>query len=102
MRGLGPICDEADTMSPDHTAGMSDEEVVAIAVREKRILITRHLDFGRLVFVDRHVHAGVILLRLDASPSLSTTTDRLDDVLTNHANDLDRFLVVTSHLIRVR
>jgi predicted nuclease of predicted toxin-antitoxin system len=89
-------------VATDHTAGLPDEHVLAIATRESRILITCDLDFGRLVFVEEQPHAGVILLRLGPSPALPTTIARLEDVLSSHSVDLGQFVVVTRHLIRVR
>jgi predicted nuclease of predicted toxin-antitoxin system len=47
-----------------------DGAVLAIAVEERAILITSDKDFGELVVRDRHVVAGVVLLRLgDVSPT---------------------------------
>ena len=42
----------------------SDEKILRRATREGRVLITRDRDFGRLVFLEGKVHAGVILLRI--------------------------------------
>src|SRR5512132_2061782 len=74
----------------DCPPGLPDEEVLAIAERERRILITDDRDFGELVFRHRQPHTGVIYLRL-ASYSFALTTARLEDVLTNHTHQLDRF-----------
>lgn len=41
-----------------------DIDVLAIANEEKRILLTTDKDFGELVFKEKLVHFGVILLRL--------------------------------------
>jgi len=45
--------------------GISDEEVLKIAVREKRMIVTLDQDFGALVFKESKKHTGVILLRLN-------------------------------------
>ena len=76
--------------------------VLAIAYQEGRIVITHDRDFGELVFVELQPHAGVIYLRLGPSPPLATVIARLDYVLTNHAHDLDAFIVVTHDLVRIR
>jgi len=86
----------------EHPSGVPDDEVLAIAYRERRILITRDRDFGELVFVYRQPHRGVILLRLGSSPPLATIRARLGEVLSQHAPELDHFIVVTPNLIRVR
>jgi hypothetical protein len=44
----------------------------------------------------------VIFLHLGSSPPLSTITARLDAVLSEHAHELDSFLVVTPYMVRVR
>ena len=44
--------------------GMPDDQILTLAVREKRILLTYDKDFGDLVFRDRKPHGGVILIRL--------------------------------------
>jgi predicted nuclease of predicted toxin-antitoxin system len=92
---------DARAIGREYPQSLSDEEVVAIAQREGRILITNDLDFGELV-VRRHLpHAGVILFRLDAV-DLSIKMARLAVVLREHIHELDHFLVVTERTIRVR
>lgn len=86
----------------DYPKGLPDPNILAAAYREKRTVVTHDRDFGELVFVENQPHAGVIYLRLGSSPSLETTIARLDEVLANHAHELDRFIVVTPHLIRTR
>jgi predicted nuclease of predicted toxin-antitoxin system len=86
----------------EYPAGLSDRDVLAIAYRTSRIVITRDRDFGELVFVRKQPHAGVIYLRLGSSPPLATIAARLAQVFSEHAHELDRFLVVTQHLVRVR
>ena len=49
----------------DESRGMSDEDVIQMAFRENRILITNDKDFGEKVYRERHPHKGVVLLRLD-------------------------------------
>ncbi|MEL7533431.1 MAG: DUF5615 family PIN-like protein, partial [Bacteroidota bacterium] len=45
--------------------GITDDEVLDIANKGSRILITRDKDFGELVFRMNRLHSGVILLRLE-------------------------------------
>src|SRR5512147_2011843 len=72
----------------DYPPGLPDEQVLAIAQRESRVLITDDRDFGELVFRHRQPHTGVIYLRL-ASFSFALTTARLEAVLTQQADRLD-------------
>ena len=47
--------------------GTPDDNVIDLAVREARILITEDTDFGQLVYAHAHPSAGVILLRFPAA-----------------------------------
>ena len=78
-----------------------DPEVLSLARQEKRILITDDRDFGELVFRLQQPHAGVIFLRLGTYAPLSLKIERLSFVLTNHADQLDQFLVVKKDTVRV-
>lgn len=49
--------------------GSSDIPVLSLANKEGRILITTDKDFGELVFVNKLIHKGVILLRLKKDSS---------------------------------
>jgi predicted nuclease of predicted toxin-antitoxin system len=85
----------------DYPHGLPDREVLAIAQRERRILITDDRDFGELVFRHRQPHTGIIYLRL-AAYSFALTIARLEYVLTNYAGRLNEFLVVTPASVRER
>jgi predicted nuclease of predicted toxin-antitoxin system len=69
---------------------------------QQRILITDDRDFGELVFRLRQPHSDVIYLRLGEEVDLATKTSRLSYVLTHYADQLDQFLVVTPHRVRIR
>ncbi|MBI5814805.1 MAG: DUF5615 family PIN-like protein [Nitrospinae bacterium] len=43
--------------------GAPDEDVIALAIRENRILLTEDKDFGQLVFASGKDNIGVIFLR---------------------------------------
>jgi predicted nuclease of predicted toxin-antitoxin system len=49
----------------DQARGISDEEVLARAFEERRVLITNDKGFGAKVYRERLPHHGVVLLRLD-------------------------------------
>ena len=62
LRALGH---DVTAIAYDYPHGLNDQEVLAIAVREQRLLINYdHADFGELIFRYDHPHCGVILLRL--------------------------------------
>lgn len=89
-------------IAADFPAGLSDDEVLRIAYREGRILVVGDRGFGGLVFVQSQPPSGVIYLRLGNSVPIDVLNSRLAEVPQRHAHDLDAFLVVTSHLVRIR
>jgi predicted nuclease of predicted toxin-antitoxin system len=92
---------DATRIGREHAHGLPDEQVLRIANREQRVLIAADLDFGDLVVRLKQPHAGVILFRLEAT-DIATKIQRLDDVLREYADQLDRFIIVTLRSIRVR
>src|SRR5436189_5184871 len=73
----------------EYPHGLSDEEVLAIAVHEQRILITYdRADFGELIFRNHHPHCGVILFRLLAMHDvlIENQKQRLLYVLTTYTD----------------
>ena len=85
----------------DYRADLKDAEILVIAVRENRVLITDDRDFGELIFRLRQPHAGVIYLRLD-TVLFEVRAERIDDVLATYGDRLDQFLVVTEDSVRIR
>ena len=51
-------------VSRHYPPGLADEDVLAIARAERRILIAADRDFGELIFRQQFAHAGVIFFRL--------------------------------------
>lgn len=98
LEGLGH---DVQAISREHPAGIPDQQVITIAVREQRILVTADLDFGDLVIKGGMAHAGILLIRLPGM-SLTTKIARLDHVLAAYADQLSQFVVVTERAIRVR
>lgn len=89
------------TVGRDYPFALPDRQILEIARNELRIVLTNDTDFGDLVFREHLPHAGVILFRL-GYVSLPDRIARLQQVLVNHADQLDRFIVVTARNIRVR
>lgn len=92
---------DVTVVSFDYPAGIDDREILEIAHRENRIVVTNDTDFGELVVRDSVPHAGVILFRL-RSISFTLLQARLGYVLSAYADQLDRFLTVTENDVRVR
>ncbi|MGD2108793.1 MAG: DUF5615 family PIN-like protein [Phycisphaerae bacterium] len=60
LESAGHDCIHAETLSP----GLSDDELLHMAVDEERTILTADKDFGELVFRRLLTVPGVILLRL--------------------------------------
>lgn len=80
--------------------GISDEQVLHIAIKENRILITFDTDFGKLVFKNKEKTKGVILLRIN-SYDLSYIESILNKVIKKEINFEESFCVVESDKLRV-
>jgi predicted nuclease of predicted toxin-antitoxin system len=56
-----------------------DPMILALAFAERRVLITRDNDFGKLIFKERQPHAGLIRLReLTVAESLAVCKEALE------------------------
>lgn len=98
---LSTLGHDARTVARDYAASLEDTDVLSIAHREERILITNDRDFGDLIFRHGRRHSGVIYLRLSTT-QLSKKVERLDHVLASHGGRLEHFIVVTDRSVRVR
>lgn len=85
----------------DEIRGADDREVIQKACEQDRILITNDKDFGELVFRERKLHKGVILLRLEDERAenkiavLNRLLERYEKSLHGH------FIVVTETTVRI-
>ncbi|MCZ7564981.1 MAG: DUF5615 family PIN-like protein [Burkholderiales bacterium] len=58
----------------ERAPGATDDEVVALSVREARVLLTEDKDFGQLVFAANRESVGVVLIRSPASARSALAT----------------------------
>jgi predicted nuclease of predicted toxin-antitoxin system len=95
---------DVTSMIFDYQRGSLDHEVLSIAYREQRILITDDAgDFGSLVFQQHLPHAGIILFRLkDEQANIQLRKERLYYVLSKYSDQLQHFVVVTPQLVKIR
>jgi predicted nuclease of predicted toxin-antitoxin system len=93
---------DVTAISRDYPHSLADEEVLAIARSEQRILLVADRDFGELILHQGLAHAGVIFFRLPGAP-LQTKIEHLTTVLESYTDDLARgaFLVVSAGQIRI-
>lgn len=83
----------------DWPADPGDDEILALAYQEGRILITLDKDFGELVVVRGHPHAGIIRLVV-LSASQQTPTCLM--VLNRYGTELESGAIVTVEPGRIR
>ncbi len=82
--------------------GISDNIVLDLANREQAILLTADKDFGELVFRQKRVTTGVILLRL-AGISPGRKAQIVASVLATHGDEMEQaFTVITPGAVRIR
>lgn len=80
---------------------MGDDEIIAWAVREERVIFTTDNDFEQMIWLQQKNHCGV--LRLENLPR-AERKQLLQEVLINHNQDLELGAVViaTKQKIRIR
>ncbi len=95
LRGKGHDVLEARERSPDP----GDEELLAQAHSESRVLVTLDKDFGVLVFAKGQAHSGVV--RLPDVPAAERVV-LFERLLAKHEKDMSEGKVVTVRGDRVR
>ena len=86
----------------EENAGADDATVLELARREKRILVTLDRDFGRLIVLQSHKHAGVIFLRLGNDSPEHITTALLSLIKTYGGTLRGKFVTISEGTIRMR
>jgi len=81
---------------------MPDDEILAIAQREERIILTLDTDFGDLIYQSRQPHVGVLLLRMPGS-SAHDKIRAVEEIVTRYGARLpNRFAVYRAGRLRIR
>lgn len=62
------------TWVADYNCIASDEDILMLANTQNRILLTNAKDFGELIFLQRKLSTGVILLRVKGQKTLDKIT----------------------------
>ena len=76
----------------------SDEDILDIAEREKRILITCDKDFGELIFMSGKSTHGIIFIRTKSSDAVN----RFEAVKDNLGKAKGKFVIVREGQVRIR
>jgi len=82
--------------------GISDETVLGRANDREAMLLTQDKDFGELVFRQRLVHHGVVLLRLSGLSNHAKAELVADAFRERSAALLNAFSVISPGMIRIR
>jgi len=86
----------------ESAAGFSDSEVIALALSERRLLLTEDKDFGDLVFRRERVVPGVVLMRVGPENS-ALKAMRLETVIARYGEGLfGRYTVIEEGRFRSR
>lgn len=84
----------------DEAKGISDEDVLNMAVAEGRILITNDKDFGEMIFRERRHHKGIIFIRLNDERS-ANKINVIRHLLENYSERLPgQFVTATETRVR--
>lgn len=84
--------------------GCSDSDVLVFANKNNSFLITSDKDFGELVFRQRKILKGVILLRLHGL-SIDEKVKKVKNFFITHIDSLSEnniFVVISENSIRIR
>ena len=81
---------------------MDDQDILALSISERRVVLTMDKDFGELVYHSGKGHVGVLLLRMgDARRADKVETVR--QIVLHHGDELPgHFCVYRSGRLRVR
>ncbi len=95
---------DAETVANLHARGAAEEEVLDLAVRTDRVLLTRDLDFSDILRFPLGSHCGIVVLRMPNSTSLEdmaiTLRNRLESL--SRADVAGNLFVITPNLMRMR
>ncbi|MHB8647352.1 MAG: DUF5615 family PIN-like protein [Thermomicrobiales bacterium] len=92
---------DATTIARDYAHPLSDPDILGIANREQRIIITNDRDFGALVFRQGLSHAGVIFFRLGMA-DVVVKRSWLAHLIEHYPDEMRHFIVITDRGTRVR
>src|SRR5438270_5024672 len=93
---------DVKTIARDYPSALADQEVLLIAVKEKRVLITNDRDYGELIFRQHLSHSGILYFRLKNSKDIAVKLHWLETILNTYKDHLQEYLVVTPNGVRIR
>jgi predicted nuclease of predicted toxin-antitoxin system len=81
---------------------MKDLDILNLAVKEQRIIVTMDKDFGELVFNSKFNHSGVLLLRMEDAGWQQKIEVLSEIFLTHSAELIGNFSVYQDKKLRIR
>lgn len=83
-------------------AGIADDQVLEIANQESAQLLTTDKDFGELLFRQKRISSGIVLLRLAGLTSIKKA-EIVTQIIKEHGDKIPQmFTVISPGLIRIR
>lgn len=83
-----------------HKRQLSDEDILLLSNKEKRIILTNDKDFGELVFLQKKLSTGIILLRFAGQETMDKIA-AVRNLLEKHYDKLlHRFVILTKRKVR--
>ncbi|HMU33532.1 MAG TPA: DUF5615 family PIN-like protein [Pyrinomonadaceae bacterium] len=86
----------------EYAAGISDEEILELAVKQDAVVITNDKDFGELVFRHGFESRGVVFLRLYDLPLSDRMRIVIEAIRSHEAVLKTSFTVISEDNIRIR
>ena len=114
MRFLLDVCAASQTLHAELTglghnvlsardgySHASDETLLALAYRERRVLVTQDKDFGELVFLRRLPHPCIVRL---VGLGVAETVEAMRHLIERHSDEMHSgaIVVVTAARVRIR
>jgi predicted nuclease of predicted toxin-antitoxin system len=86
---------------PDHKRALIDVDILTLANSEKRILITNDKDFGELIFLQKKLSTGIILMRMRGQETARKITVFKKLLQTHHDKLMGSFVIITDKKVRI-
>jgi predicted nuclease of predicted toxin-antitoxin system len=86
---------------PDINCEMTGDELLELANKEKRILITNDKDFGELIFLQKRLTTGIILFRVKIQKSQEKMKLMKKLLMGYREKFFNHFIVITKDRIRL-
>jgi predicted nuclease of predicted toxin-antitoxin system len=82
--------------------GISDDEVLSLSNQSNVVLLTADKDFGELIFRQRKLSHGVILIRLHGLTA-KRKAEIVSEAITKHQQEMvNAFTVISHNAVRIR